>query len=67
MLAQDVRALAKDESAPEHVRSVAKQLAKRYGYPVDFQIIDTSGKMYAQAEANKHSQKYLPTLRKGLE
>ena len=65
MLAQDVRALAANESCPESVRKIARALAERYSYPVDFQVIDLDGELFAQAAANDHIPSYLEAVKKG--
>ncbi len=67
MLAADVRKLAADEDAPAEVRDVARQLQERHIYPVDFQVIDTTGKLHAQAAANDHIPSYIGVLKSGLE
>ena len=67
MLAQDVRAIAENEAAPADLRAVARQLQQRYRYPVDFQVIDHLGKLYAQAEANRRDRPYRQVLRQGLQ
>ena len=66
MLAQDVRALIEDESCPEDLRAIARLLADRYSYPVDFQVIDIEGKLYAQAAANDHIPSYLDAVEGGV-
>ena len=45
---------------------MAKALAERYLYPVDFQIVDVEGKLYAQGEANDMKLPYREVLEKGL-
>jgi hypothetical protein len=67
MLAKDMRALADDEDASAELRALAKGLAERYLYPVDFQVIDTDGELCAQGEANKMARPYIELLRGGLD
>ncbi len=66
MLAKDVRSLAEDESAPADLRALAAALAERYLYPVDFQVVDVEGVLYAQGEANKMRLPYRSVLQAGL-
>lgn len=66
MLAQDVRALAADPKTPKPLRAVVRALAERYSYPVDFQIIDAAGKVFAQAAANDHVPSYRAVVQQGL-
>lgn len=66
MRAQDVRSLAEDESAPADLRALAAALAERYLYPVDFQVVDVEGELYAQGEANDMRRPYRSVLREGL-
>lgn len=67
MLAKDVRALAADPLAPADLRALAAGLAERYRYPVDFQVVDVTGEMFAQGEANAMREPYRRTLERGLE
>lgn len=66
MISKDVRALAAGDETPAEVRAVAKVLAERYSYPVDFQLIDTAGELYAQAAANDHVPSYVAVVQKGV-
>lgn len=66
MLAKDVRSLAEDESAPADLRALAAALAERYLYPVDFQVVDVEGELFAQGEANNMKLPYRKVLEKGL-
>ena len=66
MLAKDVRSLAEDESGPADLRALAAVLAERYLYPVDFQVVDVEGELYAQGAANEMRVPYRSVLEKGL-
>ncbi len=66
MLAKDVKALAESESAPPGLRALAARLAEHYRYPVDFQIVDVEGRLYAQGEANELFRPYRSVLEEGL-
>jgi hypothetical protein len=62
-----VKALAADEQADSELRTLARALAENYKYPVDFQVLDTTGKLYAQGEANHMRRSYRDVLLSGLE
>lgn len=66
MLAKDVRAVAEDPDASEDLRRLAAALAEQYRYPVDFQVVDTTGELYAQGEANHMVKPYREVLLEGL-
>lgn len=66
ILAKDLRSLAEDESVPSDLRALAKALAEQYLYPVDFQVVDVEGELYAKGEANDMKLPYREVLEKGL-
>lgn len=67
MLAKDMKALAADEHAGPELRRLAAALAANYVYPVDFQVVDTTGELHSQGEANRMVKPYRQVLLEGLE
>ncbi len=71
ILAEDLEAIAKDESQPENVRAAAKVAFERYKYPVDSQMMTADGKLLSQAATNDIMSPdmdalYLAALKKAL-
>ena len=58
--------MAEDEGADPALRAFAAALAAAYRYPVDFQVVDVSGTLHAQGEANRMVKPYRAVLLEGL-